>query len=148
MIHFTTYDSTGLILSSGNYYEGDITNFPNDVNVIYEQSIPDKQYVIDDVITDYTETELQIKNNIPYGYRWKMPERILEQYLTSDELNANVAIEVRTLRDKLLSACDWTQTLDQSEDRRNSYVVYRQALRDISKQESFPFNIVWPMKPE
>ena len=25
MIHFTTYDSTGLILSSGNYYEGDRT---------------------------------------------------------------------------------------------------------------------------
>jgi len=26
--------------------------------------------------------------------------------------------------------------------------IYRQALRDIPQQEGFPYNVVWPEKPD
>lgn len=32
--------------------------------------------------------------------------------------------------------------------RANSWGVYRQALRDLTTQAGFPFNIVWPDRPE
>lgn len=30
----------------------------------------------------------------------------------------------------------------------NDWAVYRKALRDLTKQEGFPFNIVWPVAPD
>lgn len=30
----------------------------------------------------------------------------------------------------------------------NNWAVYRKALRDLTDQEGFPFNIVWPVAPE
>nr|DAT00194.1 MAG TPA: tail assembly chaperone protein [Caudoviricetes sp.] len=28
------------------------------------------------------------------------------------------------------------------------WAIYRQRLRDIPQQEGFPFNVVWPTKPD
>jgi len=55
-------------------------------------------------------------------------------------------LEIRYLRNSLLTECDWTQLSDVSESIRNSYQSYRQSLRDITNQ-SDPFNISWPVKP-
>ena len=57
--------------------------------------------------------------------------------------------EAREKRDKLLAETDWTQLPDSplSEDLREAYRVYRQALRDIPSQEGFPASIVWPDPP-
>ena len=57
--------------------------------------------------------------------------------------------EVRAKRDKLLTATDWTQTLDApiSPASREAMRVYRQALRDITEQENFPADVVFPVEP-
>lgn len=55
--------------------------------------------------------------------------------------------EVRAKRDTLLSQCDWTQLPDSPKYQDEGWLIYRQALRDITEQPD-PFNIVWPVRPE
>jgi hypothetical protein len=56
------------------------------------------------------------------------------------------AADVRTERNAKLSASDWTQVADAPVDK-DEWAAYRQALRDISDQEGFPWTIVWPVAP-
>ena len=53
---------------------------------------------------------------------------------------------VRDQRNKMLAASDWTQVPDAPVDRA-AWADYRQALRDLSKQEGFPDQVVWPVPP-
>lgn len=59
-------------------------------------------------------------------------------------------LEVRARRDSLLQSSDWTHVTDSalSDQEKQAWATYRQALRDISNQTFFPYNIVWPTKPE
>lgn len=56
---------------------------------------------------------------------------------------------VRVERNNLLSQSDWTQLNDTPLDNaaKVAWTNYRQALRDIPSQSSFPENVVWPVKP-
>jgi len=58
--------------------------------------------------------------------------------------------EVRARRDSLLQSSDWTHVTDSalSEEKKLAWATYRQALRDITSQPSFPYDISWPTKPE
>jgi hypothetical protein len=53
---------------------------------------------------------------------------------------------VRTTRNQLLKDTDWTQVLDAPVDK-DAWSIYRQELRDITGQEGFPFNVIWPTQP-
>jgi hypothetical protein len=64
--------------------------------------------------------------------------------------------EFRDLRNKKLTECDWTQTLDAplTEEQKTSWKIYRQALRDLTKNITDPKvlvnnsnNLGWPTKP-
>lgn len=57
--------------------------------------------------------------------------------------------EVRSRRDTLLAACDWTQMSDVSltEEQKTAWQTYRQALRDIPQAHSSPNDISWPIPP-
>jgi hypothetical protein len=55
---------------------------------------------------------------------------------------------MRYLRNMRLQASDWTQLPDVPEATSIKWAPYRQALRDITSQEEFPSNIVWPSVPE
>jgi len=105
------------------------------------------QYVLAGAVTTYTDAEQTAKDNLAYGYRWQMPERIAVQILTNDEITSELAIQVRAQRDKLLGDSDWTQTADQSPAIKTLWQPYRQALRDVPKQAGFPSAIVWPTLP-
>jgi hypothetical protein len=74
--------------------------------------------------------------------RNKTPEEIEE------ELNGQWTA-IRYRRNEFLTECDWTQLQDSplSEQKQQEWQTYRQSLRDITEQ-SDPFNIVWPTKPE
>lgn len=64
-----------------------------------------------------------------------------EEYLSS---------MAKSKRDQLLMSTDWV-VVKASEDKKAvsaAWKTYRQALRDITDQEGFPSNIVWPEKPE
>lgn len=53
---------------------------------------------------------------------------------------------VRRTRNQRLTESDWTQLEDSSADKV-AWATYRQALRDMSSQEGFPWIIQWPEKP-
>ena len=57
-------------------------------------------------------------------------------------------ISVRDKRNFLLLATDYTQLPDVPDTIRQAYTEYRQALRDITEQDGFPYNVAWPTKPE
>jgi len=56
------------------------------------------------------------------------------------------AKSVRTLRNDKLKECDWTQITDATVDKE-VWATYRQALRDVTAQAGFPWNIDWPVAP-
>ena len=69
--------------------------------------------------------------------------------------DAEQAKSVRADRDRKLAECDWVtlKAIDASNDNLGIqlpqvWMTYRQALRDITAQDGFPWNVVWPTKPE
>ena len=56
------------------------------------------------------------------------------------------AKSVREQRGTKLAECDWTQVADAPVDK-TVWATYRQALRDITKQDGFPWTITWPDAP-
>lgn len=61
-----------------------------------------------------------------------------------------VARDVRRERDKRILATDYLLMTDYpiSDVDLEAVKSYRQALRDITRQDGFPIDIVWPEKPE
>ena len=55
---------------------------------------------------------------------------------------------VRAKRQSLLVASDWTQLPDVPLETKTAWAIYRQALRDITDQAGFPFDVVWPVFPQ
>lgn len=53
---------------------------------------------------------------------------------------------VRDDRNKRLADCDWTQVADAPVDKA-AWAAHRQALRDVTAQEGFPWNVQWPEQP-
>jgi hypothetical protein len=69
--------------------------------------------------------------------------------LTEDEIaskSASQAATIRKQRDDLLALCDWTQLTDAPVDKQ-AWSTYRQALRDISNQAGFPWEVEFPKDP-
>ena len=61
--------------------------------------------------------------------------------------DAEQAKSVRQSRNDKLKDCDWTQIADSTADKA-AWAVYRQALRDVTGQEGFPWTIDWPEQPQ
>lgn len=59
-------------------------------------------------------------------------------------------VYIRTQRNALLESTDWTQLPDVplTEEKKEEYRVYRQALRDITRGLNSYQDLVWPVKPE
>lgn len=57
-----------------------------------------------------------------------------------------LADSVRADRNRLLTESDWTQVADAPVDKA-AWAQYRQALRDVTEQPGFPYNVSWPVKP-
>ena len=52
---------------------------------------------------------------------------------------------VRSTRNTLLEETDWVAMSDVT--MSPEMLVYRQSLRDITKQVGFPQSVIWPIKP-
>jgi hypothetical protein len=92
----------------------------------------------------FSEKDIQIEKAF-----FENNELIEKEPVISAEVKYRVAKEKRNL---LLTDSDWTDTLSSKtrlgDDLYNAWQAYRQALRDLTKQEGFPQNVVWPTKPE
>jgi hypothetical protein len=75
--------------------------------------------------------------------QWQEPENY--QQLLFNE----AASKVKQERQRLLATTDWTDTVSASTrlENYNEWQSYRQALRDITTQEGYPFNVIWPTQP-
>lgn len=70
---------------------------------------------------------------------------------TQEEIDADTEVEaskVRSVRNKLLANCDWTQGKDIPDTTSIPWATYRQELRDVPSQAGFPYNVIWPTTPE
>lgn len=68
-----------------------------------------------------------------------------EAVAAQDEETA--ALIARQIRNKKLAASDSEMAPDRPSDKE-AWATYRQALRDITGQQGFPFEISWPAAPE
>lgn len=80
--------------------------------------------------------------------------------IVTEPSNEELSNKNRNIRDNLLQETDWiisrykeqqdNTSIDSSEDTSDKYqewLNYRQDLRDISQQDSWPTDITWPTKP-
>lgn len=57
-------------------------------------------------------------------------------------------VQIREERDELLFKSDWTEmSTTLSLEKRNEWKSYRQKLREVPDQASFPWEVTWPSKP-
>lgn len=101
------------------------------------------RYVLGPVFTDYTDSE---------GVLHTAAEQEAAYTAQKDEEQAKA---VRAERGRKLAECDWVtlKAVDASNDGLGLqlpqvWVVYRQALRDITSQAGFPWEVQWPAQPE
>lgn len=78
---------------------------------------------------------------------WVQDWNVLE---LSDEEKQQIiqdnSTNVRTQRDALLAETDWyvIKSIETGVEIPNNVLAYRQALRDITLQAGFPFDVIWP----
>ena len=69
---------------------------------------------------------------------------------TDEEIKQQKLSGIRSKRDELLAASDWTQFIDSplTDEKKKEWQVYRQALRDIPDKGCTDLdNPIWPIKP-
>ncbi len=77
---------------------------------------------------------------------WEETETLRRRTITVHPLaDEERASAIRDKRDELLSMTDNTALSDRTLSAE--MIAYRQALRDITTQETFPTNVTWPVKP-
>jgi len=86
----------------------------------------------------------------PYVRQWEA-EKARQEAVAEAERNdpVNVEARAREQRNALLSESDYILMPDYplTDEQREAWTAYRQALRDLPEQEGWPMNIVWPEKP-
>jgi hypothetical protein len=89
----------------------------------------------------------RVADNMDYQrfLEWEAEGNKPEKSETTDE---EVAAIVRANRDARLTACDWSQLADAPSALRESWAVYRQALRDLPEKPGFPHRVEWPASPD
>ena len=74
---------------------------------------------------------------------WSLPYVVEQQPLEQAERN------IRSRRDGLLQETDWIviKSYERGQNIPAEWELYRQALRDITAQAGFPYEVTWPTKP-
>jgi hypothetical protein len=66
---------------------------------------------------------------------------------TEEEVNSRLSESQRKKRDSYLMKSDWTQVADAPVDQA-AWATYRQELRDVTSQDTFPSEVTWPVAPQ
>jgi hypothetical protein len=118
--------------SSGGFYAGDHPSIPNDAVEISSD-------VHKEMLHGQTLGKVIMADENGFPVLQDPPEK------TAEEL----AIVAREKRDKLIAETDFMVMPDYplTKSALTKVKTYRQSLRDITKQPSFPSEIIWPEKP-
>lgn len=137
MIYSIYKKSTGEITSQ---FSGSLENLQLNVNTETQGYIEG----------NYPGDKFYIENNAPVAISaqpnsWSFYDPDTKQWVVNDAAAKQYCIE---RRNKLLASSDWTQMPDVTLANKPAWATYRQALRDITAQTGYPFNIVWPTPPQ
>lgn len=102
------------------------------------------------VISESTQKITQKTNPELVEGVWTLGWDVIEKTeLEKTEYLASIEIEVRRNRNMLLNQSDWIVTFHTEKGTAipQEWLDYRQSLRDITLQETFPINIIWPQAP-
>lgn len=125
------------------FYEDKVRNFEDDQDPVLIKMVEDGAEEIPiDIFNGYP-NYANTQNTRKSGGVWVFDLNVEAQ--VTEQLAANVRLE----RDLLLTSCDWTQNADAplTDSQMEEWRVYRQALRDITRQVGFPQNVTWPAQP-
>ena len=124
-------------------------------NTSFPASGPSSQFMVDNgclpvnLFKDHDRMTQKLSQVAPYVENNEVFTVQVES-LTEDEIASaasSKASQMRLNRNRLLAECDWTQVIDSPVDQ-TVWATYRQALRDVTAQEGFPWTITWPEQPE
>lgn len=139
-MNFTIYNlATGEILQSGQCQDEDydLQHIPENCAIINLASNCDNQYVDNLLVVDKPAkpTEFHV-----FDYE-------IKQWVPNFDIAAQNAKRQRNL---FLYQSDWTQLPHNplTPEKQQQWAEYRQALRDITMQAQYPFQINWPLQPE
>lgn len=147
IIKFVKVDTTGKIIEQG-YSESETLNTDE---IIVEDSVSaTTHYIVDGVPVPYSAEVAERRKNRPQD-PWMIWSILAGDWVDPRAENVRIEsqwIKVREQRNSLLAQSDWTTLPDSplSQEQKQQWIVYRQALRDVTIQPD-PFNIVWPTKP-
>jgi hypothetical protein len=103
-----------------------------------------------DIVPPRYEWELTWESiKFPEGYE-KPPKEEFEAKL-QELIDAQPLKELRTKRNTLLAKTDYVATIDYphpTPEKKQEWLDYRQALRDLPSVTEDPANPVWPVPPE
>jgi hypothetical protein len=124
-------------------------------NTSFPVSGPSSQFMVDNgclpvnLFKDHDRMTQKLSQVAPYVENNEVFTVQVES-LTEDEIasaTSSKASQMRSNRNRLLAACDWTQISDATVDKA-IWATYRQELRDVTAQEGFPWVINWPEQPK
>lgn len=97
----------------------------------------------------FSDSEYYVKNNIAIPFPKKPWQFCYFDYAKEIWIKDYPLAEqhVKSQRNILLTQSDWTQLPDVPLQAKQAWAEYRQALRDITDQPGYPFDIVWPQAP-
>ena len=109
------------------------------VDLVVQQEIPSYDSATQKVELNSTATQV----NGEWVQDWTVLTMTAQEQAEND---TQARAAVRQHRDALLQQTDWRASSDLV--LPTEWATYRQALRDITSQEGFPYTLDWPAKPE
>lgn len=94
-------------------------------------------------------TQLVVRESLPklVDGEWRLGYSVVEKTPEQREEHRNAAsARVRKERNALLAQTDWIALSDNA-PMETKWVEYRSALRDLTDQPGFPYDVAWPTKP-
>lgn len=113
---------------------------------IYNNEVFNSEYAVRQAIW---EKEHKVFGRIDVSSNDVIVEEYEQASVTVQPSDDEVAESVRLKRDRLLTASDYYLMPDYpaTEDGLVDVKLYRQSLRDVTKQVGFPRSVVWPKIP-
>jgi hypothetical protein len=130
------------------------TSFPRDVSDedflsqfgVYKVTI-ENQPQIDQSTQKVTQNAMPTLVDSAWVLGWTIVNKTESEIAEYQEM---ASVEARRLRNMYLSRTDWIVTYhtEKGTPIPQEWLDYRQALRDVTLQEGFPFDVAWPTIPE
>jgi len=137
MIKYTLYKSSGEITLSGIAKEQeDIPSIEGHTLILGLETNPSIHYI----------KNKEVINKPPQPNVGDVFDYNTELWVPNYNLYSEI---IKSKRNLLLQQSDWTQFPNSplSEEKKTEWGIYRQALRDITTQQGYPFNVIWPTQP-